>query len=208
MDPLDKAILESFYLSSLDPSVASLDRLRSRLPLPKEIYNEKIQKLVDLGFVEKNHKAKLTFLGRDAFKVVLVGGVFDLIHPGHIHTLKAAKAQGDVLIVVIARISTAAMIKKDRRIYHNEKLRAELVSSLRLVDLAILGREGTLYETVEHIKPDVIALGYDQAHSEKDIADNCQKRNLTVRVVRLNTPVPRTKSSEIKDYLGESFYRI
>ncbi|MRN40384.1 MAG: adenylyltransferase/cytidyltransferase family protein [Nitrosopumilales archaeon] len=208
MDPLDKAILGSFYLSSLDPSVASLDRLRSRLPLPREIYNEKIQKLVDLGFVEKNDKAKLTFLGRDAFKVVLVGGVFDLIHPGHIHTLKAAKAQGDVLIVVIARISTAAMIKKDRRIYHDEKLRAELVSSLRLVDLAILGREGTLYETVEHIKPDVIALGYDQAHSEKDIADNCQKRNLTVRVVRLNTPVPGTKSSEIKDYLGESFYRI
>ena len=208
MDPLDKAILGSFYLSSLDPSVASLDRLRSRLPLPREIYNEKIQKLVDLGFVEKNDKAKLTFLGRDAFKVVLVGGVFDLIHPGHIHTLKAAKAQGDVLIVVIARISTAAMIKKDRRIYHDEKLRAELVSSLRLVDLAILGREGTLYETVEHIKPDVIALGYDQAHSEKDVADNCQKRNLTVRVVRLNTPVPGTKSSEIKDYLGESFYRI
>ncbi|MGB7957037.1 MAG: adenylyltransferase/cytidyltransferase family protein [Candidatus Nitrosopolaris sp.] len=208
MDPLDKAILGSFYLSSLDPSVASLDRLRSRLPLPKEIYNEKIQKLVDLGFVEKNDKAKLTFLGRDAFKVVLVGGVFDLIHPGHIHTLQAARAQGDVLIVVIARISTAAMIKKDRRIYHDEKLRAELVSSLRLVDLAILGREGTLYETVEHIKPDVIALGYDQAHSEKDIADNCKKRNLTVRVVRLNTPVPGTKSSEIKDYLGESFYRI
>ncbi len=208
MDPLDKAILGSFYLSSLDPSVASLDRLRSRLPLPREIYTEKIQKLVDLGFVEKNDNPKLTFLGRDAFKVVLVGGVFDLIHPGHIHTLKAAKAQGDVLIVVIARISTAAMIKKDRRIYHDEKLRAELVSSLRLVDLAILGREGTLYETVEHIKPDVIALGYDQAHSEKDIADNCQKRNLTVRVVRLNTPVPGTKSSEIKDYLGESFYRI
>ena len=208
MDPLDKAILGSFYISSLDPRVAALDRLRSRLPLPREIYNEKIQKLVDLGFVEKNDKSKLTFLGRDALKVVLVGGVFDLIHPGHIHTLKAAKAQGDVLIVVIARISTAAMIKKDRRIYHDEKLRAELVSSLRLVDLAILGREGTLYETVEHIKPDVIALGYDQAHSEKDIADNCQKRNLTVRVVRLNTPVPGTKSSEIKDYLGESFYRI
>ncbi|PWU79538.1 MAG: cytidyltransferase [Candidatus Nitrosopolaris wilkensis] len=208
MDPLDKAILGSFYLSSLDPSVAALDRLRSRLPLPREIYIEKIQKLVDLGFVEKSDMPSLTFLGRDAFKVVLVGGVFDLIHPGHIHTLKAAKAQGDVLIVVIATTSTAAMIKKDRRIYHDEKLRAELVSSLRLVDLAILGREGTLYETVEHIKPNVIALGYDQAHSEKDIADNCQKRNLNVRVVRLNTPVPGTKSSEIKDYLGESFYRL
>lgn len=208
MDPLDKAILGSLYLCSLDPRVTALDRLSSRLPLPRKIYNEKIQRLIDLGFVEKNDNSKLTFLGRDAFKVVLVGGVFDLIHPGHIHTLKAAKAQGDVLIVVIARISTAAMIKKDRRIYHDERLRAELVSSLRLVDLAVLGQEGTLYETVEHIKPDVIALGYDQAHSEKDIAENCQKRNLNVRVVRLNTPVPTTKSSEIKNHLGESFYRI
>ncbi|HET7147577.1 MAG TPA: adenylyltransferase/cytidyltransferase family protein [Candidatus Nitrosopolaris sp.] len=208
MDALDKAILGSFYLTSLESNVDALDRLRSRLPLPTDIYNEKIQNLVDRGFIEKNDESKLTFLGRDAFKVVLVGGVFDLIHPGHIHTLKSAKAQGDVLIVVIARISTAAMIKKDRRIYHDESLRVELVSSLRLVDLAILGREGTLYETVEHIKPDVIALGYDQAHSEKDIADNCRKRNLNVKVVRLNTPVPGTKSSEIKDYLGESFYRI
>jgi FAD synthetase len=208
MDPLDKTILGSLYLSSLDPHVAALDLLRSRLPLPREIYNERIRKLVDLGFVEKNDKSKLTFLGRDALRVVLVGGVFDLIHPGHIHTLKAARAQGDVLVVVIARISTAAMIKKDRRIYHDEKLRAELVSSLRFVDLAVLGRQGTLYDTVEHIKPDIIALGYDQAHSEKDIAENCQKRNLIVRVVRLNTPLPRTKSSEIKDSLGEYFYRI
>jgi len=208
MDPLDKAILGSLYLSSLDPTIAALDRLRSRTPLTLEVYNEKIEEFVALGLVEKDDNSKLTILGRDAFKVVLVGGVFDLIHPGHIHTLKAAKAQGDVLIVVIARISTAAMIRKDRRIYHDEKLRAELVSSLRLVDLAVLGQEGTLYETVENIKPDVIALGYDQAHSEKEIAENCQKRNLKVRIVRLNTPVPTTKSSEIKNHLGESFYRI
>jgi len=208
MDPLDKAILGSLYLSSLDPNIAALDRLRSRTPLTLEVYNEKIEEFVALGLVEKDDTSKLTILGRDAFKVVLVGGVFDLIHPGHIHTLKAAKAQGDVLIVVIARISTAAMIRKDRRIYHDEKLRAELVSSLRLVDLAVLGQEGTLYETVENIKPDVIALGYDQAHSEKEIAENCQKRNLKVRIVRLNTPVPTTKSSEIKNHLGESFYRI
>jgi len=138
----------------------------------------------------------------------LVGGVFDLIHPGHIHTLKAAKGQGDILIVVIARISTATLIKKDRKIYHDEKQRAELVSSLRFVDLTVLGQQGTLYDTVEHIKPDIIALGYDQAHSEKDIAENCRKRNLVVRVVRLNTPVPSTKSSRIKDNLGEYFYRI
>jgi FAD synthetase len=208
MDPIDKAILVSLYVSSLDSTIQPYDKINSRLSIDQETYNLKIRKLVEHGLVEKNDSLKLTFIGRDALKVVLVGGVFDLIHPGHIHTLKAAKAQGDVLVVVIARTSTVIKINKDRKIYHEENLRKELVSSLSFVDLAIIGREGTLYETVEYIKPDIIALGYDQAHSEKEIAENCQRRNLNIRVIRLNTPVPKTKSSKIKDELGERFYGI
>jgi len=208
MDPLDKAILASLYVSALEPQVSSFDRINYRLPIGKEFYRLKVQRLSELGFLEQNDDYKLSFLGRDALTVVLVGGVFDIIHPGHIHTLEAAKAQGDVLVVVIARTSTALKIKKDRRIYHNERLRKELVSSLNLVDLAIIGKEGTLYDTVEYVKPDIIALGYDQAHSEKDVAENCQKRNLNIRVTRLNTPIPETKSSKIKDEMGEFFYRI
>ena len=73
------------------------------------------------------------------------------------------------------------------------------MTSLNFVDLAIIGKEGTLYETVEYVKPNVIALGYDQAHSEKDIAENCQKRNLNVQVIRLSTPLPGSKSSKIKE---------
>ncbi|HKG31771.1 MAG TPA: adenylyltransferase/cytidyltransferase family protein [Nitrososphaeraceae archaeon] len=208
MDPLDKAILASVYVSTLEPQVSSYDRIKDRLPIGKELYRSKVEQLSERGFIEKNDNSKLSFIGRDVLKVVLVGGVFDLIHPGHIHTLKAAKAQGDVLVVVVARTSTALNIKKDRRIYHNEVLRKELVSSLNLVDLAVIGKEGTLYDTVEYVKPNIIALGYDQAHSEKDIAENCQNRNLNIRVIRLNTPIPKTKSSKIKDELGESFYRI
>ena len=208
MDPLDKAILASLYVSALEPQLSSFDRINYRLPIGREFYRLKVQRLSELGFLEQNDDYKLSFLGRDALTVVLVGGVFDIIHPGHIHTLEAAKAQGDVLVVVIARTSTALKIKKDRRIYHNERLRKELVSSLNLVDLAIIGKEGTLYDTVEYVKPDIIALGYDQAHSEKDVAENCQKRNLNIRVTRLNTPIPETKSSKIKDEMGEFFYRI
>jgi FAD synthetase len=208
MDPLDKAILASLYVSTLDPHLSPFDRIKERLPIGKEFYRSKVEQLSERGFIEKNDNSKLSFIGRDVLKVVLVGGVFDLIHPGHIHTLKAAKAQGDVLVVVVARTSTALSIKKDRRIYHNEALRKELVSSLNLVDLAVIGKAGTLYDTVEYVKPNIIALGYDQAHSEKDIAENCQNRNLNIRVIRLNTPIPETKSSKIKDELGEFFYRI
>src|ERR671915_561636 len=187
MDPLDKTILANLYSSMLDPSISAYERLKARLPISQEFYNSIVSRLVNVG---------------------LVGGVFDLIHPGHIHTLKAAKAEGDVLIVVVARQSTAQKIKKFRKIYHNEKLRKDLVTSLNFVDLALIGKEGTLYDTVEYVKPNVIALGYDQAHSEKDIAENCKKRNLNVQVIRLSTPIPGSKSSKIKEELGDSIYGI
>ncbi len=208
MDPLDKTILAALYSSMLDPSISAYARLKARLPISQELYNSMVSKLIKIGLVEKSDPTKLTFIGRDALKVVLVGGVFDLIHPGHIHTLKAAKAEGDVLVVVVARQSTAQKIKKYRKIYHDEKLRKDLVTSLNFVDLALIGKEGTLYDTVEYVKPNVIALGYDQAHSERDIAENCKKRNLNVQVTRLSTPIPESKSSKIKEELGDSIYRI
>jgi cytidyltransferase-like protein len=208
MNPLDKTILANLYSSMLDPSIPPYVRLKARLPISEEFYNSMVSRLVKIGLVEKSDPTKLTFIGRDALKVVLGGGVFDLIHPGHIHTLKAAKAEGDVLVVVVARQSTAQKIKKYRKIYHDEKLRRDLVTSLNFVDLALIGKEGTLYDTVEYVKPNVIALGYDQAHSEKDIAENCKKRNLNVQVIRLSTPIPGSKSSKIKEELGDSIYGI
>jgi cytidyltransferase-like protein len=208
MDPLDKTVLAALYSSMLDPSISADERLKARLPISQELYNSSVSKLIKIGMVEKSDPTKLTFIGRDALKVILVGGVFDLIHPGHIHTLKAAKAEGDVLVVIVARQSTAQKIKKYRTIYHDEELRRDLVTSLKFVDLALVGKEGTLYDTVEYVKPNVIALGYDQAHSEKDIAENCKKRNLNVQVIRLSTPIPGSKSSKIKEELGDSIYRI
>lgn len=208
MDPFEKALLASVYVSNIDPSISSIDRLRSRMYLPLKIFNDKIRHMISIGLLEKDNPPRLSFLGRDAIKVVLVGGVFDVIHPGHIHTLKAAKQHGDVLVVVIARTSTAAKIKKDRRIYHGENLRKELVSSLSFVDLAIIGSQVSLYDTVDRVSPDIIALGYDQIHSEKEISQNCKDRNLAVRIIRLNTPVPGIKSSQIKDEMGNSIYGI
>lgn len=207
MDLLDKKILSSVYLSSLVPEISPYQRLWSDDFVPREVYDQKVQELSERGLIDNNNNTpQISFIGRDAIKVVLVGGVFDLIHPGHIHTLKAAKSQGDVLVVVIARTSTAKKIRGERKIFHDELLRQELVSSLQFVDLAIIGKEGTLYDTVEFVKPDIIALGYDQAHTEKDISQNCAARKLNVRVVRLNTPLPVTKSSRLKDDLGDSFY--
>ena len=208
IEPLDKAILTSIYVSSLDSDVLPLEYLKNRTAISEDMFNLKIKKMIENGFVEKTNPLKLTFLGRGLLNIVLLGGVFDIVHPGHIHTLRDAKSQGDVLIVVVARSSTALRLNKNRKIYHDEFLRRELVSSIRFVDYAIIGREGTLYDTVEFVRPDIIALGYDQKHTEKEIAVNCLKRGINTRVIRLNTPIPGSKSTQIKEELGHSIYDI
>ena len=130
-------------------------------------------------------------------KIVLAGGVFDIIHPGHIHTLNAAKALGGVLVVAIATDKTAKKMKK-RSPLHNLELRRELVSYLSMVDNAIVGHEDDIFQTVKEVKPNIIVLGYDQIHQEKFISDGCKRINLNVEIVRLQSPVPHLSSSEIE----------
>ena len=140
-------------------------------------------------------------------KIVLAGGVFDIIHPGHIHTLTAAKALGDVLVVAIATDKTAQKMKKMRPL-HNQELRCELVSSLSMVDEAIIGHEEDIFETVKEVKPDIIALGYDQIHQEKFISDGCKQISLDIEIVRLESPIPKLSSSEIEKRYGKEIHGL
>jgi len=140
-------------------------------------------------------------------KIVLAGGVFDIIHPGHIHTLNAAKALGGVLVVAIATDKTAKKMKK-RSPLHNQELRRELVSCLSMVDKAIVGYEDDIFQTVKEVKPDIIVLGYDQVHQEKFISDGCKRINLNVEIVRLESPVPHLSSSQIKKEYGKDIHGL
>ena len=140
-------------------------------------------------------------------KIVLAGGVFDIIHPGHIHTLNAAKALGGILVVAIATDKTAEKMKK-RSPLHNQELRRELVSSLSMVDKAIVGHEDDIFQTVKEVKPNIIVLGYDQVHQEKFISDGCKRINLDVEIVRLESPVPHLSSSEIEKEYGKDIHGL
>jgi len=149
----------------------------------------------------------LSQLRRDSLRVVLAGGVFDIIHPGHIHTLKAAKALGDILVVAIATDKTAQKMKK-RIPLHNQELRCELVDCLSMVDVAIIGHENDIFETVKLVKPEIIALGYDQIHQEKFMSDGCKRINLNTKIVRLQSPVPELSSSDIQKEYGKNIYGL
>jgi len=171
-----------------------------------EVIDAEIDKCISNQLVEENRKT-LTELGRSSIKVVLAGGVFDIIHPGHIHTLDAAKALGDVLIVVIATDKTAEKMKK-RLPLHNQDQRKMLVDALSIVDLSVVGHEGDIFKTVDFIQPQIIALGYDQVHQEKFIIEGCKKINLEVTVARLQSPIPEVSSSTIEKKYGKDIHGI
>jgi len=193
------------YVASLsDGNVIEI--VKKKHLMSDDIINAKINDLVKNGLAKQDRKS-LTELGRTSLKVVLAGGVFDIIHPGHIHTLNSAKALGDVLIVVVATDKTAQKMKK-RMPLHNQKLRRELVDSLLMVDLCVVGSEEDIFKTVDLVQPEVIALGYDQVHQEKFIIDGCRKINLDVKVARLQSPIPEFSSSKIEKEYGESIHGI
>jgi cytidyltransferase-like protein len=205
LDQIDNIILTSLYVSSLskeDP----IQIVKKKNSLSEDYIGGRIDKLVKNGLVE-NDKKTLTEIGRTSLTVVLAGGVFDIIHPGHIHTLNSAKSLGDVLLVVVATNQTAEKMKK-RIPLHNQEQRQNLVNSLSMVDLCIIGHEGDIFKTVEFVKPEIIALGYDQIHQEKFITDGCKKLNLNVKVARLQSPNPEISSSQIEKDYGENIHDI
>jgi FAD synthetase len=115
---------------------------------------------------------------------VLASGVFDIIHLGHLHYLEESKSLGDELVVVVATDATAR--RKKHEPVTPEKMRLELVSALKPVDRAFLGREGgDIFKIVEEIRPDVITIGYDQPFEPEQMEEELRRRGLEVKVVRM-----------------------
>ena len=205
MDLVDKSILTEMYLAEISGK-SPINNLKTKKGFTENIINSKIDEFVKNKMV-KEDRTTLTEFGRSSLRVVLAGGVFDIIHPGHIHTLNAAKALGDVLIVVVATDSTAVKMKK-RQPLHSKEQRQELVNSLVMVDLCLIGQEDDIFKTVNLVKPQIIALGYDQVHQEKFIIDGCKKIELDATVARLQSPIPESSSSKIEKEYGESIHGI
>ncbi len=193
------------YVASIS-NKTPLEIIKEKVDITEEVLDLTIDKCIANQLVKEDRKT-LTELGRTSLKVVLAGGVFDIIHPGHIHTLNAAKDLGDVLVVAIATDKTAEKMKK-RLPLHSQEQRKMLVDALSVVDLSIVGHEGDIFKTVDFIRPQIIALGYDQIHQEKFITEGCRKINLDVTVARLQSPIPEVSSSVIEKKYGENIHDI
>ena len=115
---------------------------------------------------------------------VMASGVFDILHPGHLRYLQEAKDHGDELVVVVATDATVRRRKHEP--ITPENMRLELISALKMVDRAYLGSDGDMFGVVERIRPDIIALGYDQDFDERRIEEDLAERGMKVKVVRLS----------------------
>ena len=205
LESSEKAILSVMYVCQINGK-SPIDIIKKESMLSEDEINSKIDVLIKNQLINED-RITLTEIGRDSLHVVLAGGVFDIIHPGHIYTLNAAKALGDVLVVVVATDNTSEKMKK-RRPLHTQEQRQELVNSLSMVDLCLIGQEDDIFKTVNHVRPQIIALGYDQVHQEKFIVDGCKRINLDAKVARLQSPIPESSSSKIQKEYGESIHGI
>lgn len=125
--------------------------------ISKEVYDilkqkEKLEKIHDEYYLKKEYRRKIT--------IVMTGGVFDILHYGHIYTLEKAKEKADVLIVIVANDNTV-LKNKNRKPIHSQDHRKRIVESLKPVDLCLIGEENPV-EMTKRINPDLIVYGYDQ----------------------------------------------
>jgi len=96
-------------------------------------------------------------------RVVFTNGVYDILHPGHVRYLQAARAEGDALIVGINSDRSARANKGPGRPVTPEAERAEIVAALACVDAAVIFDEDTPHEIIRRLQPDVLVKGADWA---------------------------------------------
>ena len=141
--------------------------------------------------------------------IVLAFGTFDLIHPGHKYYLRQARALGDELVVVVARDETVHKLKGHWPL-RDEATRLAAVEGVPSVSRAMLGNLGNYYRVLDLVRPDVVALGYDQKNFTRHIKTELRRRRLNSRVVRIDAYRPEQykssiikKQSRIKETAGQ-----
>jgi len=96
-------------------------------------------------------------------RVVFTNGVFDLLHPGHVRYLRAARALGDALIVGVNSDASVRSNKGPSRPLTPEDERVEILEALSCVDAVVIFSEPTPHELIARLQPDVLVKGADWA---------------------------------------------
>jgi len=140
-------------------------------------------------------------------KKVLVGGCFDLLHIGHIRFLKAAKKQGDTLIVALESDDFIKKIKK-RQPFHSQIERAEILSSLKMVNVVILlpflKSDNDYLNLVKMVKPNIIAV----TKNDPQLKNKKRQANKIGGILKIVTPhIKNITSSKLIKKVEKPYFR-
>jgi len=116
-------------------------------------------------------------------KKILVGGVFSIIHPGHIYFLKKAKSLGDHLTVVLTHDNNVK--KKNGILFVTAKERKNVIEAIKYVDSVVIGDEMNFFKPIKKVKPDVIVFGYDQKFDMVWLRNTLKKNKMTCKIERV-----------------------
>ena len=127
---------------------------------------------------------QLTKLHRRGTRIVFTNGCFDLIHPGHVRYLRAAKRLGDVLVVGLNSDASVRRLKGPSRPLVPQRDRCEVLAALDMVDYVTLFNEDTPYTLIKQVQPDVLVKGGDWQPDQIVGADIVRGRGGVVRSLR------------------------
>ena len=116
-------------------------------------------------------------------KIVFTNGCFDILHRGHLHVLREAKALGDLLIVAVNSDGSVQRLKGPSRPVINEAGRSELIAALEMVDYVTLFDEIDPRRLIEEIQPDILAKGGDWRRDQVVGADIVERSGGKVAVI-------------------------
>ncbi len=133
--------------------------------------------------------------------VVLANGCFDVLHAGHVRYLEGARALGDILVVGINSDNQVNRLKGQGRPILPELDRAEIVASLKAVDLVTIFDEPTVTELLLAIRPDIHAKGTD--YTEETVPERDVVRSFGGRVRIVGDPKDHSTSEMLRKVSGE-----
>ena len=144
---------------------------------------------------------ELRRLQRAGKRVVFTNGCFDLIHPGHVRYLRAAKRLGDVLVVALNTDASVRRLKGPQRPLMRLKDRSEIVAALEMVDYVTAFGAATPYELIRRLRPDVLVKGGDWTADRIVGADLVRARGGRVRSSRF---VPGYSTTRLAARIGRA----
>jgi len=150
----------------------------------------------------RDRAGALAWRRAQAGKVVFTNGVFDLLHPGHLALLEAARSEGDALVVGLnSDASVRRLGKGAERPLVPEAARARLLAGFAAVDCVALFDEDTPLALIELLAPDVLVKGADYTRERIVGADLVEARG--GRVVRVEL-VPDHSTTRLVERLRAS----